>query len=463
MNIETVVLKALTSSDSYARKVTPYLKKDYFTDKAHQALYLISDSYFKKYNQCASKEVLLVELDKLKGLNEQLFSQALETVEQVENQPLNSDEQWLVDTTEEFCKDRALHLAFAKALEIYKGNEQRLSRTAIPKLMEEALGVAFDERLGHDYIDSAEEQLEYYHSDVERIATDIQIFNDITNGGIPRKTLSLFIAGTHVGKSLTMCALAGGCYMLGYNVLYITLEESEPKIRQRIDANLLNITMDDLLYVDKNIYRKRMKQIEQRTTGKLKIREFPTAGASTSQFRYLLNELKLKKNFVPDIVFVDYLNICKSDRHTSIDNSNAYVKSITEELRGLAIESNAAFVSGTQLNRVGMKDSDPDMDDVAESFGSMFVADFVTVLTAPDELRAKNMMMWKQQKNRYRNLHFKKRFVTGADPLKMRVYDVEESAQPTQDIDTPVFDTSNTANRLKAERFETFIYDDEDV
>lgn len=465
MEFETVVLKALTSDEEYARRVVPHLNKDYFGDKAHQALYLIADKYFKKYNKCATKEVLLVEIAKLKGINESLYSEANSLVDVINLEPINSDRDWLVDNTEDFVKDRALHLAFMKALEIYKGESQKLSKTAIPEILSDALAIGFDTKLGHDFKDNYEDQLEFYHSTVSRIPFDIDILNDITNGGIPRKTLSLLIAGTHVGKSLTMCAVAGGMYMLGYNVLYITLEESEEKIQQRIDANLINVEMDDLLFIDKATYRKRMDQVHSRTAGRLKIKEFPTAGAGASAFRYLIKEYKIKNNFVPDIVFVDYLNICSSDRNTNNDNSNAYVKSITEELRGLAQEENMAFVSGTQLNRLGVQSSDPNMDDVAESFGSMFVADFVAVLTAPDELRAKNMMMWKQQKNRYKNMHHKKKFVTGADPLKMRIYDVEENAQPFQDIDTPVFDKTTTGSKLnsKAERFNSFSYDDEDV
>ena len=463
MEFETIILRGITSDEEYTRRVIPHLTRDYFGDKSQQALYLIADKYFKKYNKCATREVLLVEVEKLKGINETLYTETIALTDQLGLEVINSDRDWLVDNTEEFVKDRALHLAFQKALEIYKGDGQKLSKTAIPEIMSDALAVGFETKLGHDYVDDFEAQLEYYHSNVARIPFDIEILNEITNGGIPRKTLSILLAGTHVGKSLTMCAIAGGMYMLGYNVLYITLEEAEEKIRQRIDANLLNIEMDDLLFIDPPVYRKRMAQVHSRTAGRLKVKEFPTAGAGTSAFRYLLKEYKIKENFVPDIIFVDYLNICTSDRNSNNDNSNAYVKSITEELRGLAIEVNAAIMTGTQLNRTGVQNSDPNMDDVSESFGSMFVADFVVVLTAPDDLRAKNMMMWKQQKNRYKNMHFKKKFVTGADPLKMRIYDVEASAQPFQDVDTPVFDKTTTGSKFsnsKAERFDGLNYDD---
>ena len=461
MQFEEVILRALTTDEEYARRVVPYLKKEYFANKSEQALYLIADSYFQKYHKCATKEVLLIEVEKLNYLNESLYSETIKVVNKLEVEPINSDREWLVSNTEEFVKDRALHLAFQKSLEIYKGSEQKLSKTSIPLIMSEALAVGFDTKLGHDYIDDYEHQLDFYHSTVARIPTSIEVINAITNGGFARKTLNLFIAGTHVGKSLTMCALAGDMYVLGYNVLYITLEESEEKIRQRIDANLLNIEMDDLIEVDRNVYTKRIKQIHDRTTGKLKIKEYPTVSAGASTFRNLLKEYKLKEGFVPDVVMIDYLNICLSDRIKNTDNSNAYVKSITEELRGLAVSENLVIMSGTQLNRTGAKDSDPNMDDVADSFGSMFVADFVVVLTAPDELRAKNMMMWKQQKNRLRNLHFKKRFITGSDPNKMRLYDVEDSAQPFQDVDTPVFDTSDTGSKLnKREAFSSFTYDE---
>lgn len=595
MQFEEVILRGLTTDEDYTRAVTPYLKKEYFANKSDQALYLIADSYFRKYHKCASKEVLLIEVEKLNYLNESLYADTIKVVNKLESEPINSDRDWLVSNTEEFVKDRALHLAFQKSLEIYKGSDQKLTKTAIPEIMSEALAVSFDTKLGHDYIDDFESQLEYYHSDVIRIPTGTDILDDITNGGIPRKTLSLLIAGcvdentqvkirfdnqyyrtiqirdiaelldlhkveisspdgwvtvdsfvekgihrgykctnlntgdfvivngehlfettdgweytkdlsycyiltetneytpcyiesldsefrivdiqvdhpnrryyangfsshnTHVGKSLTMCALAGDMYSLGYNILYITLEESEQKIRQRIDANLLDMTMDDLIKVDKTVFRKRIKAVHARTQGKLKVKEYPTASASASTFRNLLKEYEIKEGFKPDVVFVDYLNICLSDRMRSSDNSNTYMKAITEELRGLAVEFDLSLISSMQINRTGVKNSDPGMDDVADSFASVFVGDFVCVLTAPDELREKNMMMWKQEKNRYKNLNYKKRFITGSDPNKMRIYDVEEHAQPFQDIDTPVFDTTNTSLKLKAEKFGSFSFDD---
>lgn len=460
MQFEEVILRGLTTDEDYTRAVTPYLKKEYFANKSDQALYLIADSYFRKYHKCASKEVLLIEVEKLNYLNESLYADTIKVVNKLESEPINSDRDWLVSNTEEFVKDRALHLAFQKSLEIYKGSDQKLTKTAIPEIMSEALAVSFDTKLGHDYIDDFESQLEYYHSDVIRIPTGTDILDDITNGGIPRKTLSLLIAGTHVGKSLTMCALAGDMYSLGYNILYITLEESEQKIRQRIDANLLDMTMDDLIKVDKTVFRKRIKAVHARTQGKLKIKEYPTVSASASTFRNLLKEYEIKEGFKPDVVFVDYLNICLSDRMRSSDNSNTYMKAITEELRGLAVEFDLSLISSMQINRTGVKNSDPGMDDVADSFASVFVGDFVCVLTVPDELREKNMMMWKQEKNRYKNLNYKKRFITGSDPNKMRIYDVEEHAQPFQDIDTPVFDTTNTSLKLKAEKFGSFSFDD---
>ncbi len=465
MSIETTILRALTTNEEYIRQVSPYLKKDYFSNKAQQTVYMIADNYFKRYNSLASGEVLRIEAEKLRSVNENLFADVISCVDYTTAEVHNSDIKWLLDSTEEFIKERSLHLGLMKAIEIYQGNEKNLTKTAIPDILKDALAVGFDNKEGHDYMEEADNQLEYYHDDVVRIPFDVQILNDITNGGLVRKTLSLLIAGTHVGKTLTMCSVAAGMYMQGYNVLYITLEESEQKIRHRIDANLLNIPMDSLIKVDKPLYKKRIEAIKKRLPGVLKIKEFPTASAGASKFRALLENYKSKHGFEPDVVFIDYLGICLSDRYKNVDNSNSYLKAVTEEIRGLAIEKNFAAVSGGQLNRDGNRSSDPSMTDAADSFASMFVADFVCVLVSTAELIAKNMIMWIQQKNRFRNKNFKERFIVGSDQEKMRLFDVEEGAPPVSSIhiedDIPVFDKTEAGSKLhkKSDLFEEFVYE----
>jgi archaellum biogenesis ATPase FlaH len=466
-DLQSLIIKGLSSDIEYCRQVQPYLQKFYFQDKSYQALYLIADRYFRKYNSCPSPEVFAVEVDKLQDVNESLYKEVITIVNDIQSQPLTNDTKWLIDSTEDWIKDRALHIAFTKALEIYKGDDTKLSKTAIPSIMSEALAAGYNNSNGHDYKEDSESQLDFYHNDVNRIKLDVEVLNDIMNGGIPRKTLTTFIAGTHSGKSLVMCSLAAGAYALGSNVLYITLEESEEKIRQRIDANLLNLTMDELIRVDKALYRKRIKQIEKKTSGILKIKEYPTKGASASTIAQLLVDYKTKHGFIPDLVCVDYMNICKSDNFHDTANTNGNLKSVSEELRAVSQseeihELGMAIVTGAQLNRGGNASSDPSMTDIAEGFASVFVADHVFVLTAPDELREKNLLAWLQQKNRAKNLNYKKKFVTGCDPLHMRIYDVESELQPNQDIDSmPVFDKTNTGERMhsKSNNFDDITYD----
>jgi len=437
MDNEQLILKCLTSNDAYIRSVIPFLKKEYFTDKAEQALFLISSSYFKKYNACASSEVLQIEIEKIKGMPDGIYKKAIDIIKLLEKETVTSTNEWLIDTTEAFVKEKALQLALQKSIEIYQGNDKNLTTTSIPHLLTEALSVGFDTKLGHDYINDYEHQLDYYHSDVMRIPTDVDILNDITNGGFPRKTLNMVIMKTHGGKSLTLCSLASGFYMQGANVLYITLEESEEEIRKRIDANILDVGMDALLKISKTLYRKKMAWVESKTKGKLKVKYFTNGSAGVSHFRYLLEEYKNKENFVPDVILIDYLNLCASDRMKSKEQIAYYIKSVAEELRGFAAETNTALFSALQFNRGGSKeDSNAEMEDVADSFAATFVGDFVALLSAPDELRSKNMMLWKQAKNRHRNLNYKKKFITGTDPQKMRVYDIEQSVQPIDDIDS---------------------------
>ena len=439
--IESVLLKSLTSNEDFARKVVPFLTKEYFLDKAHQTVYLIADQYFKKYNQVASLDVLEVEIDKLRDVNENLYTQIATFVDQLAGIEVGGTVDWLVGETEAFCQDRALHIAMQQAVQIMQGNEKKLSKTAIPDILREALSVSFDTRLGHDYQLDAEAQFDYYTAPETKIPFDIEVMNDITNGGVTRKTLNLFIGGTHAGKTLAMCHFAAAHYQAGYNVLYITMEEAEEKIRYRIDANLLNSWMDDVPKMQREVYLNRVAQVKKSTIGNLKIKEYPTGGASVANFRFLLNELKIKENFVPDIIYVDYLNICSSDRFAKADSLYTYNKAIAEELRGFAKEADVALFTATQLNREGFKDSDPDMGDVSDSFGVPMTADMALILIGSEELDRLNQLIVKQQKNRYKDLNFKKRFIVGCLKGKMRWYDLDEDSVTLPDIDNDKDDT----------------------
>lgn len=459
MTDEKLILKGLTCNLEYTRKILPFLTRDYFSDKSSQALYLISDGYFRKYGACPTSEVLNIEVEKLNGVSQQMYDDTKLLIKEITGTPESKAEpEWLISKTEEFVKERALYNALNTAIQISNGNEKRLTTTAIPQILSDALAIDFNVNLGHDYMINAEAQHEYYNSEVSRVPTGIDCIDDITNGGFPRKTLNTLLLGTHVGKTLLMCNIAASTYVRGSNVLYITLEESENKIRQRIDANLLNIDMDDLIGIDMAKYFRQIDLIKSRIKSRLIVKEFPTASASTLNFDALLAELKLKEGFVPDLICVDYLGICVSARGSgSGDNSNTKLQGISEELRGFAQRANAALVTGQQLNRGGAVDnSDPDMADVADSFGSLFVADFVLVGVAPKELKAKNMMMFIQQKNRHRNINYKPRFVVGVDTDNMRIYDIDDpSMQLIHDADTVIMDNTPTGKRLneKANRF----------
>lgn len=433
--IESVLLKNLTSSEEFARKVTPFLIPDYFLNKAEQTIYLIADHYFKKYNKVATPDVLEVEIDKLRDVNENLYNEITKYADALASVESGGDIEWLVKETESFCQNRALHIAMQKAVQIMQGNERSLSRTAIPDILREALSVSFDTRLGHDYQLDAEAQFDYYTAPETKIPFDIDVMNDITNGGVTRKTLNLFIGGTHAGKTLAMCHFAAAHYQAGYNVLYITMEEAEEKIRYRIDANLMNSWMDEIPKMQKEAYLARVAQVKKNTIGTLKIKEYPTGGASVSNFRFLLNELKIKENFVPDVIYVDYLNICSSDRFRQADSLYSYNKAIAEELRGFAKEADVALFTATQLNREGFKDSDPDMGDVSDSFGVPMTADMALILIGSEELDRLNQLQVKQQKNRYKDLNYKKRFVVGCMKGKMRWYDLEDTTVPDIDND----------------------------
>jgi len=426
--IEQVIFANLVENETFARKTIPFLKQEYFSSRADKALYGMINGFVDQYNKLPTKQALLIELDSLRDHTEDEVKSIRSTIESIE--PKEVDEQWLVDQTEKFCQDRAIYNAITKAIQISdgKGNE---SRGAIPQLLSDALAVSFDQNIGHDYMDDADARYEYYHDVVERVPFDLDILNKITKGGLPRKTLNIALAGTGVGKSLFMCHCASGHLARGLNVLYITMEMAEEEIAKRIDANLLNVTMDELLLLPKDVFEKKMDRVKKHTKGKLLVKQYPTSSAGSANFRHLMNELKLKKSFKPDVVYIDYLNICTSSRMKmgGSVNSYTYVKAIAEELRGLAIEFEVPIISATQTTRSGYSNTDVGLEDTSESFGLPATADFMFALISTEELQEMNQLMVKQLKNRYSDLANLRRFVIGIDRAKMRLYDVEQSAQ----------------------------------
>lgn len=443
--IEKTILRNLIQNESYTRKVLPFLKDEYFTNQEQQALYLEIKNFVLKYNKAPTYDALLIEIDALANLKEEQVKEIGSTIKEFRAETEKTDETWLIDQTEKFCQDKAIYLALMKSIQVMNDQEKGISRGAIPQLLSDALAVSFDSNVGHDYIQDAESRYEYYHRVEERVPFDLEFFNKITKGGIPKKTLNIILAGTGVGKSLFMCHCAASCLAQGKNVLYITLELAEEEVAKRIDANLLNITFDDLLKLPKDMYLKKSENLKNKTHGKLIIKEYPTAAAGTSHFKALLNELNLKKSFRPDIIFVDYLNISMSARVKPGANINSYtyIKAIAEELRGMAVEYDVPVVSATQTTRSGFTSSDVGLEDTSESFGLPATADFMFALISTEELQALNQIMVKQLKNRYNDPSVNKRFVVGIDRSKMKLYDVEVSAQ-TNIIDSGQIDEKVT-------------------
>lgn len=429
MRIEQQILTNLIHDEHYCRKVIPFLKRDYFGDRKESVIMQEIIDFFNKYNKPATPEILAIEVSNAKGITDKEVADCSELLNTLVKTPVNED--WLLESTEKFCKDRAVYLAIMSSIKIFEGKDPQHSQDAIPHLLSDALAVSFDSHVGHDYLDDFAERYEFYHRVEEKIPFDLDMFNKITKGGLSRKTLNIALAGTGVGKSLFMCHVAAGALQAGNNALYITMEMSEERIAERIDANLLNLTMDELKVVDKDIYETRIEKLKKKTQGKLIVKEYPTASAHAGHFRALLEELKLKREFVPDIVFIDYLNICSSQRMKAGSNVNSYtlVKSIAEELRGLAVEYNVPIVSATQTTRSGYANSDPGLEDTSESFGLPATADFMFALVSSEELENLNQIIVKQLKNRYNDPNYYKRFVVGIDRSKMKLYDVEASAQ----------------------------------
>jgi replicative DNA helicase len=451
--IERTTLSNLVYNENYTRKVLPFLKSEYFSDRQERIVFEEISKFVEKFNNRPTKQALSIELDKRKDLNDDEFKKVLEVVETLSDAEV--DLNWLVETTEKFCKEKAVYNAVLESIKIIDGKDKQKKIDAIPDVLSDALAVAFDQHIGHDYVDDGEDRYEFYHKKEEKIEFDLDYFNKITKGGLPQKTLNVALAGTGVGKSLFMCHFASTLLMQGKNVLYITLEMAEEKIAERIDANLMNVTMDELRQLPKKMFEDRLTKIQSKTNGKLIIKEYPTASAHAGHFRALIKELALKRSFKPDIIFVDYLNICASSRFKGNANvgSYFYIKAIAEELRGLAVENNLPIVSATQTTRGGYSNSDIGMEDTSESFALPATADFMFALISTEELEKLNQIMVKQLKNRYNDPNMNKRFVIGVDRGKMKLYDCEQEAQEDiidngQDDDKPLFDKSRSYEKF---------------
>jgi len=447
-NLEQVILRNLLTDEKYMRKVLPFIKPDYFGG-IYRILFKEVGKFVSKYNKLPSAESFKIELDNSEKLGGENYTVAMDILPQLfSNEKV--DEEWLVDNTEKWCQDRAIHNAIMESISIIDGKHETLSKGALPDLLSKALGVAFDTNIGHDYIDNVEERWEFYNKQEERIPFDLEYFNTITKGGIPNKTLNIALAGTGVGKSLFMCHVAASALLDGKNVLYITMEMAEERIAERIDANLLNIPIDQLETMPKTTFTDKVKQIKSKTQGHLIIKEYPTGSAHAGHFRGLLNELKLKRQFQPDITFIDYLIICASSRMKGMGgsiNSYNYIKAIAEELRGLAVEFDVPVFSATQTTRSGYSNSDVGLEDTSESFGLPATADLMFALISTEELQQLNQIMVKQLKNRYNDPTQNKRFVVGIDRSKMRLFDVDQEQQSLTD-DTPVFEKTDAGEGM---------------
>ena len=427
--IEFLILRNFLHNEQFTRKVLPFIKAEYFEDTSQKIIFEEILNFVQKYNQLATKEILSIEVENRKDINEDSFKQISNLIENLDDDPTEID--WLVNTTEKWCRDRAIYIALMESIHIADGKDEKKNRDSIPSILSDALAVSFDPNIGHDYLLDYEKRYESYHRKEEKIEFDLEFFNKITKGGLPNKTLNIALAGTGVGKSLFMCHVAASVLLQGRNVLYITLEMAEERIAERIDANLLNIPIQQLNELPKQMFETKVNSLAKKTQGTFIIKEYPTASAHSGHFKALLNELALKKSFRPHIIFIDYLNICASSRFKGGSNINSYtlVKSIAEELRGLAVEFNVPIVSATQTTRSGFGSSDVELTDTSESFGLPATADLMFALISTEELENLGQILVKQLKNRYNDPTVNKRFVVGIDRAKMRLYDVEQDAQ----------------------------------
>ena len=428
-NVEFLILRNLLHNEEYVRKVIPFVKADYFEDHNQKVVFEEILKFVEEYNKPATKEVLCIETEKRQDINDSSFKEITQLISSLDNEPTEFN--WLVDTTEKWCRDRAIYLALMESIALADGKDDTKGRDAIPSILSDALAVSFDTHVGHDYLLDYEKRYDLYHRKEEKIPFDLEYFDKVTKGGLPNKTLNIALAGTGVGKSLFMCHVASSVLLQNKNVLYITLEMAEERIAERIDANLLNVPIGDIADLPKQMFESKVSNLAQKTQGTLIIKEYPTASAHAGHFRSLLQELALKKSFRPDIIFIDYLNICASSRYRGNSNVNSYsyIKSIAEELRGLAVEANVPIVSATQTTRSGYASSDVDLTDTSESFGLPATADLMFALISTEELEQLGQIMVKQLKNRYNDLSMNKRFIVGIDRAKMRLYDCEQTAQ----------------------------------
>jgi replicative DNA helicase len=451
MRLEQTILSNLIYDEEYTRRVLPFLKVDYFQDQTEKVLFEEIDSFVAKYNGLPTKDTLLIELNKKDNIPEQTFSSLVEYIDGLTFE--KKDSEWLIDNTEEFCQEKAVFNAIMKSINIIEGKSKTDDKGSIPTILSDALGVSFDNYIGHDFIENADQRYEFYNQKEDKIPFDLEYFNLITDGGLPNKTLNVIMAPTGAGKSLFMCHFAAANLLAGKNVLYITMEMAEERIAQRIDSNLLNIPIAELKGFPKKIYDDKINRLRLKTGGKLIVKEYPTATAGSGHFRHLLNELHLKKNFRPDIIYIDYLNICASSRlkFGANVNSYSYIKAIAEELRGLAVEKNLPIVSATQINRSGSTNTDPGLEDTSESFGLPATVDFMCVIISTEELEKLGQVMVKQLKSRYNDITAHKRFVVGIDRAKMRLFNTEQSAQDDIMNDKPVMDNSTYGERQKEE------------
>ena len=465
--IERLILSHLIHNENFSRKVVPYVKSEYFEDPPEKLVFKLIQEYILKHNDLPTKQSLLIDLDQIDGIHETEYTKSNEIINTL-NKPSDFKDitPWLLEQSETFCQDKAIYNAVVNAIAILEGNEKtHLSKGAIPTVLSDALAVSFDPHVGHDFIEDAEDRFDFYHRVEEKLEFDLELFNKITKGGLPKKTLNICLAGTGVGKSLFMCHQAASCLSINKNVLYITLEMAEERIAERIDANLLDIPMDQLEEIPRDMYKKKIEKLKGKTNGKIIIKEYPTASASALHFKNLLGELNLKRNFVPDIIFIDYLNICTSSRIRAGANVNSYtyIKSIAEELRGLAVEHNVPIMSATQTTRTGFTSTDIGLEDTSESFGLPATADFMFALISSEEMEELNQMLVKQLKNRYNDPTSYRKFIIGVDRSKMRLYDVDQKAQ--EDIadsgqdDEPLFDISTDNRHRNKADFGNFQYE----
>jgi len=438
--IEQTILSGLLHDEDYTRKVIPFLKTEYFDDLTDRYIFEVVRNYVDEYNVLPTKQAIKVIFDTNDKISEDQYNLIVDKIDSYNYEP-NTDIEWLVDNTEKFCQDRAVYNAVRESITVLDGNHKEKDKGSIPEMLSKALGVSFDTNIGHDFLEYTDERYKFYHTKEDKVEFDLELMNKITKGGVSRKSLSVALAGTGVGKTLFMTHCAGANLMAGLNVLYITMEMAEERIAERIDANLLDVTLDDLKEIPKDVYDKKIERVKGKTTGKLIIKEYPTASAGSAHFRHLINELRLKKNFHPDIVYIDYLNICMSSRIRMGSNVNSYtvIKAIAEELRGLAVECNVPVVTATQTTRSGYSNSDIGLEDTSESFGLPATADLMIGLISTEELESLGQIMIKQLKNRWGDVNTLKRFVVGIDRSKMRLFDVEDEAQTLVD-DSPVLD-----------------------